>query len=42
MGCRHDYAIIGKSSTFFESGSDWLGCDWRRNFGENGDGFCFS
>ena len=32
MGCRHDYAINGKTSTFFVSGSDMLGCGWPENF----------
>ena len=39
MGCRHDYAINGKTSTSFGSDSDVLGCDLRRNFFKNGDGF---
>ena len=41
MGCRHDLAINGRTSTFFGSGSDVLGCDLRRNFFENGDGLSF-
>ena len=32
MGWRHDYAINGRTSTFFGSGSDVIGCDWRRKF----------
>ena len=27
---------------FFGSSSDVLGCDWRRNFFKDGDGFSFS
>ena len=42
MRCRHDYAINGKTSAFFGSGSDVLGCEWRRNFIPKGDGFSFS
>ena len=39
MECRHDYTINEITSTFFGSGSDVLGWDWRRNFFENGDDF---
>ena len=41
MRCRHDCAINGIISGFFGSGSDVLGCDWRRNFIKSGDGFLF-
>ena len=39
MGNGYVYSIIGLDLSFLGSGSDALGCDWRRNFFKNGDGF---
>ena len=41
MVWRHDCSTVGITSACFGSGSDVLGCDWRRNCFKNGDGFSF-
>ena len=42
IGNGYVYSIFGLDLSFFGSSSDVLGCDWRRNFFKNGDGFSFS